>query len=55
MLVTVGNATVQVIVTTKSKVSFNNVPGNVIMDMSVYAVNTAGISGLANGQSVITK
>jgi hypothetical protein len=55
MLVTVGNTTVQVIVTTKNKVSFNNVPGNVLMDMSVYAVNTAGISGLANGQSVIAK
>src|SRR5205809_613373 len=55
MLVTVGTTTVQIIVTTKSKVSFNNAPGNVVMDMSVYAVNTAGISGIANGQSVITK
>jgi hypothetical protein len=55
MLITAGNVTVQVLTSTKNKVSFNNIPGGVIMDMSVYAVNTAGIGPLANGQSVITK
>ena len=55
MLITAGNVIVQVLMTTKRKVSFHNVPGNVVMDMSVYAVNTAGIGPLANGQSVITQ
>jgi hypothetical protein len=53
MMITVGGLTVYVIVSTRGKADFCNVPSGTEMNVSAYAVNSAGCGSPANGQSII--
>lgn len=53
MIITVGETKVYVQVNKKRKAKFNNLVSGKKMKVSVYAMNSAGIGALANGQNVI--
>lgn len=55
MMVTIGNTTAYITVNTRSRAQFTNLPSGAQMDVSVYAVNSAGSGTAANGQNVITQ
>src|SRR4051812_8503841 len=55
MLLTVGDTTIYVLVSTGRKVEISNVPVGTSVAVSVYAVNSAGTGPAANGQHVIAQ
>src|SRR4051812_33728244 len=52
LLLTAGNVTAQIQVTTKRKAQFTNLTSGVEISAGVFAVNSAGAGPLANGQTV---
>lgn len=55
MMVTVGDSTAYIAINTRSKATFSGLPSALNMDISVFAVNSAGNGAASNGQSVITQ
>lgn len=53
MQITLGDKTFYVLVNTRGKADFTNVPSGAELSVSVYAVNRAGCGPAINGQSVI--
>ncbi len=53
MQLTLGDKTFYVLVSTRGRADFTNVPSGLELSVSVYAVNSAGSGPAANGQHVI--
>jgi len=53
MMVNIGDKAVYIVVSTRSRAQFANLPSGAPVAVSVYAVNSAGSGAAANGQHVI--